>query len=80
MRVHEQWFDREIGELTAGCFKNLPDEQKDGMATEWDKYSDAQRARARKGNPEKFGVISLPVGAVRGIPDQRVEHDPLPDA
>jgi hypothetical protein len=78
MCVHFQWFDRETGELYPGCFKNLPDEEKDGMSTEWDKYSSAQAVRGRKGNPEKFGAIAIPVSGVRSIPEQRVEHDPLP--
>ena len=79
MRIHEQWFDKESGDLTPGCFKNLPDEDRDGMSAEWDRYSSPSVARARKGNPAKFGVIALPGEGIRKIESQSVEHDPLPE-
>lgn len=74
MRVHESHF-RE-GVLQVGAFRN-PD---GGMSVNWDKYASAEltRQQARR-NPEKNGVVTMPVGSVRRIRSLDVKHIPEPD-
>ncbi len=72
MRVHKNWFDN--GEINPGVFRNVGE----GMSTDWEKYSDAERTRQRaKKTPEENAVIALVVGEVRGVPGQTVVHTPL---
>jgi hypothetical protein len=55
-----------------------PDERR-GMSTDWSRYATPQetRGRSRRNPPSAYGVIALPVGSVRAIPLQRVEHAPI---
>ena len=46
------------------------------MSTDWSKYSTPMNTRDRARNPDRNGVISLGVGAVRAIP-QVVGHSPI---
>jgi len=53
------------------------------MSTNWSKYADANLTKedaALDGrDPNNYGVVELSVGGVRDIPNQEVDHDPLPD-
>jgi hypothetical protein len=75
MRVHRQWI-RPDGTLWPVCFKNRPDDS-GGMSTDWDRYSMPDETRARARRPADNAVIAMNVGAVRAIPDQRVQHSPI---
>lgn len=71
------WFDD--GELNTAAFRNtLPS---NGMSTDWNKYSTAleTRRRSQRHPPEEYAVVQLPVGRVRAIPDQTVQHSPKDD-
>ena len=46
------------------------------MSTDWCKYSTPEMTRARARIPSDNGVLSLPVGEVRGIPGLSVIHTP----
>jgi len=70
MRVHRT--STTAGELNPGAFRD----REGGMSTEWEKYSTAAEARARAKTPSDNGVISLPAGKVRLIPDMVVSHTP----
>jgi hypothetical protein len=75
MRVHKNWIRN--GVLNPGTFRN----HQSGMSTDWSKYSNPQKTRNRVINygkePDKYGVLSMHVGAVRNIPDQVVIHKPM---
>jgi hypothetical protein len=74
-RVHRNNVD-ERGAPKPGAFRNTPTKQ-DGMSTDWDRYSTPQETRHRARNPFDNVVIALPVGKVREIAGQRVEHTPI---
>ncbi len=58
-----------------GAFKD----HEGGMSTDWNKYSTPFETRRRGRKPEQeYGVVSLPVGGVRSIPNLTVVHEPLP--
>jgi hypothetical protein len=74
-RVHRNNLD-EQGLPKPGAFRNSPTKQ-DGMSTDWDRYSTPQQTRQRARQPSENIVIALPVGRVREIAGQRVEHTPV---
>jgi len=49
------------------------------MSTDWSRYSTPEETLARARKPEDNGVVEMVVGAVRAIPNLRVEHVPLPE-
>ena len=71
MRVHDQHIDN-VGRLRPGVFKN----HGSGMSTNWDKYSSPIETQAEAKKPPDNGVISLVVGAIRGVAGQSVHHTP----
>ncbi len=77
MRVHCQFVKGE--HLSPSVFKNMPTE-KDGMSTDWNKYSTPGQTRGRGAKPPDFYyIIKMLVGSVRKIQGQRVEHTPNPE-
>lgn len=79
MRVHKTWLKRD-GSIGLGVFKNAPTPW-DGMSTDWQRYSTPEQTRNRvtRKPPAEYAVIKMLVEKVRAIPDQMVEHTPLPD-
>ena len=53
-----------------------------GMSTNWSHYADAaltkELAALDGKDPGNYGVVVLNVGEVRDIPNQEVDHDPIP--
>lgn len=49
------------------------------MSTDWSKYTTPEETRRRglRTAPTDNAVFGLDVGAVRGIPEQTVEHAPI---
>jgi hypothetical protein len=84
MRVHKNHFDPD-GQIRLIAFRNHGQEGnpsiEPGMSTDWEKYSTPEECRQRATlsgkSPENYAVIVLPVGEVREIPGQRVEHTPI---
>lgn len=84
MRVHKNLFDP-TGEVLPSAFRNHGDpsdsSREPGMSTDWQKYSSAEDCRARVRvvgkDPDNYGVVRLPVGPIRQIPEQRVAHTPI---
>ncbi len=74
MRVHRVNLD-ENGNPLPGAFRNHPT-KKDGMSTDWDRYSTAADTRSRGRNPSDNAVVKMKVGQVRRIPEQQVIHTP----
>ncbi len=70
-RVHKNHFkpDRTI---RPGAFRDS------NLSTDWAKYSSADDARNRARTPDDNAVVKMAVNEVRRIPDQTVEHSPLP--
>ena len=77
MRIHKTWINE--GEIIPHAFTN----RNDGMSTNWSKYADAvltrEQATLYGKDPNNYGIVDLSVAAVREIPNQEVEHDPLPE-
>ena len=77
MRIHFEHF--KDGVMSPIAFRN----HGGGMSTNWSKYADANLTKKQAAllgkDPNNYGVIELSVGGVRGIPNQEVDHDPLPD-
>jgi len=73
MRV-EKSFVRN-GEIIPGAFRNRPTER-DGMSTDWERYSTPEQTRNRAKVPSNNGVIELLVEDVRKVPGQTVKHTP----
>ncbi len=74
-RVPEHLFEEDgSGKPLPGAFTNMGG----GMSTDWERHSSPEACRARAPSPDKFGVVSLNVGAIRQIedPKQTVEHAP----
>ncbi len=71
MRVHHKQVDN--GEVLVGAFVD-----RDGMSTDWCKYSTPEQTRDRGKVPADNSVISLPVSGVRSIPGLTVVHSPIP--
>jgi hypothetical protein len=78
MRVHRRWYGPD-GELDLGCFRNHPNKQSDGMSTDWSLYSTPLACQARAREAWNNGVLAMNVGEVRSIPDQTVQHTPIPE-
>jgi len=85
MRVHRNHFD-DSGEIDLAAFRNHKDKEKapsrPGMSTDWEKYSSPKQCRQggrQTPQNQNYAVIQLPVGRVRRIPLQTVEHDPIYD-
>lgn len=76
MRIHFQHFMD--GDILLIAFRN----HNGGMSTNWSEYADAhltkEQALLENKDPNNYGVVELSVGGVRGIPNQEVDHDPLP--
>jgi hypothetical protein len=51
-------------------------ENKGSISADWEKYSTASETRARPGRPERFAVIRMIAGQVRGIVGLTVIHSP----
>ncbi len=49
------------------------------MSCDWDKYSTAAQTKERAKNPEINGVLQFGARDARGLPDQRLAHDPQED-
>ena len=78
MRVHRN--NQVDGVPTPGAFRDHPpDGERPGMSTDWSRYSTPEETLARARKPEDNGVVEMVVGAVRAIPNLRVEHVPLPE-
>ena len=75
MRVHRQLLGDSGTSVNPGAFRNRPTE-KDGMSTDWQKYSTAVETRNRARTPRDNAVIQLQVGAVRRLNGQTVVHTP----
>jgi hypothetical protein len=77
--AHQQWFDHTTGELSPTFFKNASDPltRREGMSSDWSRYSTPEESRHRARNPDVNGVIELTVHDVRAIPAQAVEHTPI---
>lgn len=58
-----------------GAFRNRPTD-KDGMSTDWDRYSTAKATRNRGRVPSNNGVVVLVVRRVLDAPGQTVRHTP----
>lgn len=71
MRIHKNWRKGD-GTVAIGAFKN----HGEGMSTDWETYATPRDTRRRARHPECNAVVSLHVGSVRELPDQRVEHTP----
>lgn len=74
-RVHRKNLNAE-GAPIPGAFRNTPNKQ-DGMSTDWEKYSTPSETRSRARNPSDNVVIALPVGKVREIEGQTIQHTPV---
>jgi hypothetical protein len=68
-RAHKQHFTN--GEALPSAF-----DLKDGMSTDWEKYSTAQEARLRARKPFDNGVVGLNAADVRAIIPLKVGHSP----
>lgn len=77
MRVHRQWF--RDSHVVPGSFRNRPDDATGGMSTDWNRYATPGDTLQRARRPEDNAVIRFAVGDIRAIPEQQVEHAPLPD-
>lgn len=75
LRIHEANLYPD-GTPNPGAFRNRPDKLKDGMSTDWDKYSNPAQTRDRAHEPYKNKVVKMNVGEVRLIPQQIVKHTP----
>lgn len=84
MRVHKSHIEPD-GNIILIAFRNHVDPsdlfKEPGMSTDWQEYSTAEECRQRAKDfgkdPNKYEVIQLNVGKVRGIPSQKVEHTPI---
>ncbi len=72
MRVHHKQIDN--GNVLTGAFVD-----RNGMSTDWCKYSTPEQTRDRGRVPADNAVVSLPVGGVRSIPGLTVVHSPISD-
>lgn len=71
MRVHQNQVDQDRPMPVA--FRN----HGDGMSTDWQKYRSAVETQHAGAQPaDRYGVVEMPVGAVRAVPDQSVVHTP----
>lgn len=80
MRVHKNII-RDDSPLSI-AFVNHGEGEEEGMSTDWDKYSTPEQTRNRVYDTRpswKGGVIQMVVGDIREIPDQVVQHAPLPN-
>ncbi len=69
--------------IEPNAFKNLPKlpaDQKESeyMSVDWAKYSTPEETRAREGKADFNAVVLLKAGKVRSLPEQRIEHLPIP--
>ena len=79
MRVHQN--NIRDGSPLPIAFMNHGAGEEEGMSTDWSKYSTPEQTISRiyEEKPTwKGGVIQMVVGDVRKIPDQIVQHAPLP--
>jgi hypothetical protein len=84
MRVHKNHIEP-TGQILLIAFRNHgnPNDPglEPGMSTDWQKYSSPEECRERASDfgkdPERYEVIQMNVGQIRGIPNQRVEHTPI---
>ena len=80
MRVHQVHL--RDNSLSPKVFINHGEGDEEGMSTDWNKYSTPEETRNRiyaKKPTWKGGVIQMVVEDVWKIPDQVVQHAPLPD-
>jgi hypothetical protein len=75
MRVHRDDIDSD-GTVKPGAFRNRPTDR-DGMSTDWEKYSSPEECRRRSKSPLDNAVIQMLAGDIRNLPDQTVEHSPI---
>lgn len=57
-------------------FPGIFRENKGSISTDWDRYSAAAETRARQGRPERFAIMKLHAGGVRGITGLTILHAP----
>jgi hypothetical protein len=59
--VHQQWFSKKTGGVSPTFFKNAPDPPggRQGMSTDWSRYSTPEESRRRARIPALNGVIEL---------------------
>ncbi len=77
-RVHRNLVKTSGGRLGPNCFRDPTGE---GLSTDWSKYKTAAQTRLSKGADKAidYGVVTLPVGRVRGIQQLSVVHAPTND-
>lgn len=53
----------------------------DGMSTDWERHRTPEQTRSDDGRRDarNFAVVEITVADVAAVPDQCVEHDPLPE-
>ena len=80
MRVHQNDCDKDTGNPIPGAFRNRPkDNPQSGMSTDWEKYASPQDTRNRGAKAAtEYAVLGLSVAEIRRIPNQVVEHTPIP--
>jgi hypothetical protein len=75
LRIHQNWLSKD-GSVVPGFFKNIPPDG--GMSCDWNKYSTSEEARQRAKEPAQNGVLTILASGIRSLPDQRLEHAPIP--
>lgn len=78
LRVHRTWLASD-GDINPGFFRNIPDTPDGGMSCDWDRYSTPEQTKQRAKKPELNGVLQFRAGDINGVPNQRLEHDPVDD-
>lgn len=73
MRVHKSFYPN--ARLNPGVFRD----HEGGMSVDWDRYSTAEEAHRRCRITADNGIVSMPVGGIRGIQGLSVQHEPLTD-
>jgi hypothetical protein len=58
--------------LHPGVFR----ENRGSMSCDWERYSTAEKTRARTGRPQSFGVLRMNTGKIQSLKALTVIHDP----
>ncbi len=72
-RIHRTWIQN--GNPIPGAFKD----REGAMSADWEKYSTPKETKNRARTPDDNGVVEMNVKDIRNIPNQTVEHSPIPD-
>jgi hypothetical protein len=74
-RVHVSLVKHNAGKVAPNCFR---DSKGTGMSTNWSKYSTPERTRHDgRDKASQYGIVELPVAAVRRIDELSVVHAPV---